>query len=388
MPVSQAFGSSHYVPILKGKKGEFDALKNLFPNDLALLTPVIEVPAVDWDWDNDVPRKPESVHVATVVDNIFKSWGGQRPLYVDVSTAALTTPLVGDAQARDPYSFFFDAARNKGLLAIPVVALSPDATTLAAVKSAVAKDNLGVMVRVGIDQIRSPTLYASLTSIPQLLGIPVTQIDLLLDLEEVPETAVMGLTMGLPQWIAGLPHLASWRTLSLAGSGFPKTLAGLMSGQLMTTPRSEWVLWTGIVQHLLAMKTRVPTFSDYGITFHDSPEVDPRVMRPSQNIRYTISNEWLVIKGLVLRTGVGMPPHQLCQAVRSHTAFCGPAFSHGDNHIDRCAQQLTGPGNLTTWREMGTNHHLTFVVRQIASQTALSVPVVPGPVAGQAQGIP
>jgi hypothetical protein len=28
---------------------------------------------------------------------------------------------------------------------------------------------------------------------------------------------------------------------------------------------------------------------------------------------------------------------------------------------------MTGPGNATTWRKVGTNHHLTLVTRELAN---------------------
>ena len=45
----------------------------------------------------------------------------------------------------------------------------------------------------------------------------------------------------------------------------------------------------------------------------------------------------------------------------------GPEFSEGDRYISECAGGSAGTGNLTTWRKVGTNHHLEKVVRDISS---------------------
>jgi len=43
--------------------------------------------------------------------------------------------------------------------------------------------------------------------------------------------------------------------------------------------------------------------------------------------------------------------------------FMGHNFSAGDDHIYKCAKKmLKKPGNLTTWRSVGTNHHIQKVV--------------------------
>lgn len=46
--------------------------------------------------------------------------------------------------------------------------------------------------------------------------------------------------------------------------------------------------------------------------------------------------------------------------------FCGTAFSYGDQYISEIASQSERTGNAETWLRAGVNHHLTFVVRQIA----------------------
>ncbi|MCH8961308.1 MAG: hypothetical protein IH820_08305, partial [Bacteroidetes bacterium] len=52
--------------------------------------------------------------------------------------------------------------------------------------------------------------------------------------------------------------------------------------------------------------------------------------------------------------------------------FCGADFSAGDAYFVRMGSQLENggikeSGGAETWIRAGINHHLTFVVRQIAS---------------------
>ena len=58
---------------------------------------------------------------------------------------------------------------------------------------------------------------------------------------------------------------------------------------------------------------------------------------------------------------------QLSATLRKRPEFYGTSFSWGDNYISNCADYATGPGSLTTWRQVGTNHHIAVVTNQIAS---------------------
>ncbi len=91
-------------------------------------------------------------------------------------------------------------------------------------------------------------------------------------------------------------------------------------------------------------------------------------MRPSASVRYTHDTYWLVPKGRNLREYGFDQFHGVCRALVQRVEYAGPQFSWGDQYIDDCAAERVGPGNLTTWRKVGTSHHLAFVVRQLATE--------------------
>ena len=57
------FGYKHYVPILKGKDGEFRALARLTPSVRRKITPFIDIPRVDYDINTNKPKDPIQVHL-------------------------------------------------------------------------------------------------------------------------------------------------------------------------------------------------------------------------------------------------------------------------------------------------------------------------------------
>ncbi|NJL73243.1 MAG: hypothetical protein HC888_17745 [Candidatus Competibacteraceae bacterium] len=86
------------------------------------------------------------------------------------------------------------------------------------------------------------------------------------------------------------------------------------------------------------------------------------------SIRYTVQNDWLIVRGMGTRTRGAGGFSQFCQGastLRQLPQYCGASFSAGDAEIDAIGQRTTKCGNLETWLWIGINHHVTFAVRQI-----------------------
>src|SRR2546426_10562869 len=62
--------------------------------------------------------------------------------------------------------------------------------------------------------------------------------------------------------------------------------------------------------------------------------------------------------------------NDLCKMVIERPEYCGTEFSWGDFYIYKCAHNQDGLGNATTWRQVGTTHHIEFVARPLASYFA------------------
>ncbi len=116
---------------------------------------------------------------------------------------------------------------------------------------------------------------------------------------------------------------------------------------------------------------RRPSFGDYAISSAVPFDFEP-YMDVSAKIRYTTDEHWLVVKGKSTKRNGFEQYHDLAKQVVERIEYCGPMFSEGDRYIDNCAHHRTrGPGNSSTWVEVGVNHHLTFVSRQLANYLVL-----------------
>jgi hypothetical protein len=350
----------HYLPILKGRLGEYRALGQLAPEVRAGLTPLIEIPPVPWDFENDRPDKTIDQHLGAVGHRLREAWLDQRPLFVDLLWIA---PEERMADGRHPVAFAIDAARRETVRVVPVTGLERADEYQSAVAEAIAQDHLGVMFRLDDEQLTD--LGAAATEIHRLmerLGVGPGDVDLLVDLGEVSGNESVTV-MGLTAILAGLPHIPAWRSLVVASSAFPDNLARFPAGTLSTTSRVDWSIWLALRGRQLP---RPVSFGDYGINAPVQNEIDPRIMLMSASIRYTLSDRWLILKGRNVRAHGFQQFFDLSSTLVARTDFAGAAFSAADRFIDRCSRREEGPGNATTWRQVGTNHHLTRVFRDIA----------------------
>ncbi|MNL19526.1 hypothetical protein D3C87_1407320 [compost metagenome] len=129
--------------------------------------------------------------------------------------------------------------------------------------------------------------------------------------------------------------------------------------------RHEWGLFPSLRTEI-AKTIYAPCFGDYSIESPSFLSLDMRKMKPAGKIVYTTDDSWLVPKGGAFRGNEAqMIGH--CKAIISSGKYSTSSFSKGDERIDETANKLNNCGNLTTWKWVGVNHHITFVVRQLSS---------------------
>src|SRR5438067_9072130 len=139
------FDDRHYVPILKGREGEYAALRELQPKDRDWLTPLIEVPPIPWDFVNEAPDKSLDKHLANVPEKLFGAWGRTKPVFVDL---LWVPPAERMPSGSHPLTYVFDGLRKLGVAAIPVTAPERDTDYQTAIKQAIAADQRGACIRI------------------------------------------------------------------------------------------------------------------------------------------------------------------------------------------------------------------------------------------------
>ena len=360
------FGREHYVPILKGREGEYGALQTLALSTRQALTPLIEVPPIPWDFVEERPAKTVDQHLKKVGQKIDRAWGTGRRLFLDLLWIPDGEHM---ADGSHPLSHVFESLRTRDVEAVPVVGLLRGDEYLEACRTIVDQDDRGVCVRIQREDFADfGDVADTVGGILDAVGATAQNSDLIFDLRALPQDGPNLGVNAVIDFVNRLPHLRDWRTFTLAATSFPPNLTGLPASDVSCLPRQDWILWTELSRQNRSIP-RLPTFGDYAISHPEPAEVDPRVMRPSASIRYTCDAAWLILKARNLRDHGYEQFHEVCRVLVQRPEYCGRQFSWGDQYIDDCAAERVGTGNLTTWRKVGTSHHLAFAVDQVANET-------------------
>jgi hypothetical protein len=341
-----------YVPILKGKAGEYEALKSLDPRTRERLVPLVVPSAASDD--------PQPVRdLASTLRAMPMGWGRQGPIILDGEQM----PSV--AQFADCLT----AASQLGWLAIPSTRLTDPGAYHDVVRTT-ARDGAGLTLRLRRHELDPADLTSQLTEFMKVMGVDPSMIDLVFDLRDVDFMKLGATSLAVLNALRSLPWAADWRHLVLAATGAPASMKEFGVNEISEMPRNEAILFASIAQ--AKDLRRMPIYSDYAIA-HPDPVEDQSgpAINMAASLRYSTEDKVLIVKGVRVRdNGSALFPDLLGRLV-ARPEFAGRTFSRGDGWIDDAAKRDVGPGNAKKWREAGTSHHLTMITRLFATPAAL-----------------
>lgn len=342
------FDATHYLAVLKLKKGEKIGLSKVSSLLRPKLTPMFEV----------VKRKktPLDEHIKKSFKKLDFVSGGYKRIFIDAGEL--------EPDGEDGARLAFEEAQNIGLSFTPVTRVSRNDEADAALRVKGAK---GLALRID----RSDLDRDLATALPQFLKdrqVDPSECDLIVDLGSVSNMVVEGirrLALGL---LVEVPSPERWRTLSIIGGSFPQGLSDVDRDGHKSFERLEWTFWRDTLRQ--AGLPRLPTFGDWGIQNPKGVEdFEPGKMQVSASLRYAVGDQWLALKGRTLK---GNPAHVqmpiLTQKLVSgalSSNFSGADHCAGCRKVVDIASGSPNPGNATTWRELGTTHHITTTVEAL-----------------------
>lgn len=346
-----------YVPILKWRMGEYQALYRLSKGAKSAITPLIVIPPIEWDFEEECLKKTVDEHILPFPGKYDDKWGNKNAL-IDIHESL---QLESMANGRPVLEFIFDELRARETGAIPVTGLLRDQSYAEQVKRIVSLDNRGVCLRVGFTDLMMPDLNERLKGIHGDIEVDPPDIDLLLDFGEPENFEPLDV---LAKLIAGrmksINALNDYRSLVVAGMSLKLSEVKRPGNEV---PRSEWALYKELISIL--GNTRVPSYGDYTVETPKFLDMDMRLLNPAGKIVYTCDDTWLISKGGSFRdNNAQMKEH--CETIIKSGHFSGENFSFGDKRISDTASGADGFGNQTTWKQVAVNHHIEKVVDQLS----------------------
>jgi hypothetical protein len=366
LEVTQVFDHRHYVPILRWRPAERGALAKLGWAAESRITPLVELVPRAFHPSDARPDLSVKDVLGRIANDVLENWG-QSPLFVDLG---LLPASMRTRNGEHPLMALRDEAWRQQLTLVPVTGLDRGQEYQAAAQAMASESGCGLMVRLRCSDIRSIPSAGDLLQLVRHLGVPPKSVDLLVDLGVSASSEV-----SIRKLCSALPHVHSWRSFTVASGAFPRDLSGLEKNRQHTLRRTDWVLWRDQVCEPADLM-RIPTYCDYTIQHPVYYEYDhPGPPNISASIRYTCDEYWLVMRGEGLRNpgGHGYVQYAANAALLcDRDEFCGAQFSYGDDYISEVAGRLGKRGTASygspmTWLRAGINHHIAFVVRQIAT---------------------
>lgn len=358
MPISH----TDYVPIIKWRQGEYQALWRLTDATKDRTVPLIEITPPDFDFETWTPSKTIDEHLAPFATRLHKKWGARLALL----DCGLLDPAATMHGGKHPMLYLCEQAFAQNAVIVPVVKLTSDGAYRAAVATAQAMIQTGVALRCSLEEaMDTATFDAGIGVLLHQLDVALEDCDIVLDLEAPtwePQSVLVGIVSAA---LKGSSAMAGARSITVAGTSFPASMADV-TGPLQFWPRREWSFYQAVLASL-GENDRIPGFGDYAIAGHGFAQGDMRLLKPAATIRYTCDDGWIIAKGSNVRDN-GFGQYRHCSGnVTNSPRYLGAAYSPGSTYIDACRSGTASTGNLSTWRWVGSNHHITKVVNDLAT---------------------
>ncbi|MDX3849542.1 beta family protein [Streptomyces sp. AK02-01A] len=343
-----------YVPILKGKRGEFTALGKVAPEVQAQIRPVLEV----------VPDEGRRDVLETFRKHAWKELPKGLEVAVDCGALWHAGP-VGGFFTGHSMNWLSEAFGAWLLPMVPVFRVFDPPGALREVRDVHRAHGLGAMLRLDIVALPadSSAISHEVRRALHALGITPEQVDLVLDAGYVPSDVAVA--QAVPAMLHALDwaRTAPWRQVVTAGGSFPQTLARLPRDRPNRLHRWETALWHKVAR---SFEGTPPVFGDYGVSH---PAMPAKGWRGSPNLRYTVGEDWQVYVASQRRPG-NDDFFALCAHLleSDHWAAQGEATSWGDQQFALCAHgHRAKAGAASEWRAWATSHHLAVVANSLAS---------------------
>jgi hypothetical protein len=346
------FGPTHYVSVLKIKDNEKRALVLLGAAHASKFTPLLEV----------VERKGKSL--ADHIDTTFKRLANSVEDWAGCFLDARELSSDGDPGAEAVFS----RADSEGINYVPVVGLTRTAGNRPALKHA----KNGVALRLTREELEADVLPGAIPKFLNTNSLDPGQVDLIMDMGDVGMLIAPGV-FGLAQsFLGAVPHHKTWRTFTLSGCAFPKSMGKVGRDSFLLVNRTEWIGWRdGLYVNRGTLK-RLPTFSDCAIQHPSGVEgFNPLTMAVSAAARHASGDSWLLVKGESTRNvSPSVQYRAIAKKIVSNAHgqhFLGATHCAGCADIEAAAKGAPGLGGLGVWRRIGTTHHVATVLKDLSA---------------------
>lgn len=359
-----------YIPILKAKAGEFQAVSLLSDRALDTTLPWFDVPSLDDKRRAQLLERhspPVETFLNTITFQMAKACK-RRIAYLDLPRWATNAQTESGEHV---IAFMRNQLEAMGVKVNPAVDVIrwDDPIYVNAFRGMRLGTGREFIIRLPIDRDtieemseednfleRMEDICNSLDLDPKLTRVMVDFGDLSPQRHTIP---------GILE-VAGkaiqLLRRAGFFDISVSGCSLPAFISAAVKEQNSTglVLRKEMLVWRDLIA---SEGSGTFVFSDYGIRGPNSKD-SGGPSSTNGKIRYTIEKEYFIARGYPLKEGLkGAQYYDLAQTVID-SGYYTPGPSWGDKQILRCSRGEM-KGNSSDWIAIDTSHHIESVVLEV-----------------------
>ena len=214
-----------YVPCLRWRLAERQALAVLTDKAKDSVVPLITIPDLEFDFEDGTPKKTVGAHVGTFPKRYKEKWK-TRKAWIDADPK-IQIELMPDG--RPVFTYIFDEIRKFKADAMPVASLDCTPNVVVQIAAIVATDKKGVGIRARIEHVMKASFGASLHALLKNLKVTPEEVDLIVDLGTPNYEPYAAFATALAVALGKIPNLAGYRNFILVGCAFPDTLRAVSS---------------------------------------------------------------------------------------------------------------------------------------------------------------
>jgi hypothetical protein len=352
-----------YSPILRNRRSEILAIKQLSKEIRPHVMPIIDVAAPTASAD-------VATAVAYVENNIArikKYVTGFPAVFVDSSELEPGFRVSGN---QHPLESAAAAIASSGGRPIPVTGIHrDDAHNTAAVAIAANQDGGPICVRLDATDVSTATLtFKYLGDLLQALSIEPGRTYLLLDLQCLFGQAHEVVAKQVLRFLKML-EAQPWAAIIVGGYGFPDQISTAVASREQGYLRR---VEQDIFRVAAAQLMETPRwFADYTTLSPTVVELDYRLIYKLMCPKaiYTLDDLWFVVRGGAISSHPdGYAQYfSIADEIVALDEYSGPEFSYGDAYIADRANRDGKPGNAASWITACVNHHITFTAHAHAA---------------------
>lgn len=327
----------NYYPILKWKKGEQNALKNLQVN-FQNFYPIIEI---------NEECSPSDFFA--LLETCFTT-----PIFFDINKFNV-----------EYINHFINYASLNNIAAYPILYFDDIMNN-----TICPPDKFSVKIPIPVD-FEGPSFEAILAI---LSSVQKHHMNLILDAGQVLDSRTANNTFdSYYRAISNnIDALSKFANIIICLTSFPEQL-NIKSGEDMSYKRYDILIFRKLIEIFSASKLKEKIhYSDYGVTKFTGSGLDFSKMRYSilPKVKYTTKTHYIVKKGEKDRiNNISTRSYiDISKEIVNSSYFFGEKFSYGDKCIYEKATTVNAkPGNSTQWVTYCANHHLTVLMEQLSN---------------------